>query len=71
MSSNIGIVINQNGELENLCKTVEARKGEWLAGVLSKDLTRDPELEPARIMAQDLMDKAARMAGFGLYEATQ
>lgn len=58
----LGIVINTHGELENLCRTVVAKKGEWLTAVLEKDLSTDADLLDARQFAQNLLHRCQEIA---------
>ena len=62
-SVDIGIVINYFGELENLCKSVEARKGEWLAKVLQNNLRESVYLQDAREFVTILIDKCKVISG--------
>jgi energy-coupling factor transporter ATP-binding protein EcfA2 len=50
-----GLVINREGELEGLCRDISKKpKSAWLAEVLTRDLARDPRLDDARKMLNEL-----------------
>jgi AAA domain, putative AbiEii toxin, Type IV TA system len=54
-SKKIGLLINSEGELEGFCRQIpRTRKSDWLAAVLQKDLSDDPELADARKFANEL-----------------
>lgn len=58
----VGIIINDYGELESLCRAVDSeRKADWLGEVLKKDLANDPDLEAARNIAVAVKSKLPRV----------
>lgn len=55
----VGLLINPEGELEGLCRTVSrSNKGEWLAEVLKRNLRSDPDLADARLFTGKLAEIA-------------
>lgn len=57
-----GIIINDLGELESLCRSVAAsRKSDWLQEVMQRDLANDPDLQDARDMAVAIKSKLPKV----------
>jgi hypothetical protein len=58
VSSDVGLLINPEGELEGFCRQIgRKRKAEWLAEVLKRDLKNDPTIGEARQFVDSLRSR--------------